>query len=136
MKIAILCTALLALLQLGLGLTISIMRFKYEVPIGTPSDPDHPLSRVSTAFSNCCQWHPLLIILMVILQIVGAPPWSLWLAPATVVVRSLMVTGLATFPNSRPNSFRLLGGIGTYLITLILSFMIIITYLPSTAVGF
>ncbi len=131
MKIAVLCTIFLALLQLGLALAISAMRWRYRISVGAPDDPNHSLSRTCTAFSNCAQWHPTLMLLMLVLQISGAPGWSVWLSPAVVIARYLLVTGLVTFPNTRPNAVRFVGAAGTYLLTLVLSVMVLAAYWPA-----
>jgi uncharacterized membrane protein YecN with MAPEG domain len=131
MKIAILCTAFLALLQLGLALGISGMRRRYRLSVGTPEDANHPLSRTRTAFSNCAEWHPTLIVLMLILQMSGAPGWSVWLSPLVVISRYLMVAGLVTYPNTRPNSLRVMGAGGTYVLTLVLCVLVLVTYWPA-----
>lgn len=131
MKIAILCTAFLALLQLGLALGISGMRWKFKRSVGAPDDIDHPLSRARTAFSNCAEWHPLLIALMLVLQMGGAPAWSVWLSPAAVMARYLLVIGLVTYSNRRPNLVRFLGAAGTYLCVLLLVALVLITYWPN-----
>lgn len=131
MKIAILCTAFLCLLQLGLALAISSMRWKYRLSVGQPDDVNHPLSRARTAFSNCADWHPLLCLLLLTLQMAGAPVWTVWLAPLAVMARYLMVAGLVTYPNTRPNGLRFVGALGTYSLTLLLCLLVIITYWPT-----
>jgi uncharacterized membrane protein YecN with MAPEG domain len=130
MKIAIICTAVLALMQAALGLGVSAMRRKHRISVGAPPDPDHPLSRIRTAFSNCAEWHPLLMLLT-LMQAYGGPAWSIWLPALVVAARCLMVVGLTTYPNSRPNLFRVLGAAGTYAMTFLLSVMIIVTYWPA-----
>ena len=131
MKIAILCTAFLALLQVGLAFGISGMRWKFKRSVGAPDDIDHPLSRVRTAFSNCAEWHPLLIALMLVLQMGGAPGWSVWLSPLAVVARYLLVIGLVTYSNKRPNLVRFLGAAGTYVCVIALAVLVLVTYWPS-----
>ena len=133
MKIAILCTAFLALLQVGLAFGISGMRWKFKRSVGAPDDIDHPLSRVRTAFSNCAEWHPLLIALMLVLQMGGAPGWSVWLSPLAVVARYLLVIGLVTYSNKRPNLARFLGAAGTYACVIVLAVLVLVTYWPSPA---
>lgn len=133
MKIAILCSAFLALLQVGLAFGISAMRWKHKRSVGTFEDPDHPLSRVRTAFSNCAEWHPTLIALMVILQMGGAPGWSVWLSPVAVAARYLLVVGLVTFSNKRPNAVRFLGALGTYASVAILAVLVMLTYWPQAS---
>ena len=131
MKIAILCTVFLALLHLGLGCGISAMRRKFRISVGAPDDPNHPLCRLRVAFSNSAEWNPMLIALMLILQMSGAPSWSVWLSPLVVMARYLLVAGLVTYPNTRPNALRFLGAAGTYLLTLTLCVMILIAYWPA-----
>jgi len=131
MKIAILCTVFLALLQLCLALGISSMRRKFRISVGSPEDPNHPLCRLRVAFSNCAEWHPTLIALMLLLQMSGAPSWSVWLSPLVVMARYLLVAGLVTYPNTRPNGLRFVGAAGTYLLTLTLCVMVLLAYWPT-----
>lgn len=131
MKIAILCTAFLALLQLGLALAISVLRGKHKVMFGAPEDPKHSLYRVRTAFSNCAEWHPLLIALMLVLQMGGGPGWSIWISPVVVLARYLLVVGLTTFPLHKPNVLRFLGALLTYALTLLLCALILHSYWPN-----
>lgn len=133
MKIAILCTAFLALLQLFLGLAVSTMRWKYKLAVGTPDDPNHPLSRTRTALSNCAEWHPILIALMLVLQMTGAPAWSIWLSPLVVMARYLLVAGLVTYSNTRPNALRAVGACLTYVLVLILAVLVMATFWPSAS---
>ena len=83
------------------------------------------------AFGNSAEWNPMLIALMLILQMSGAPSWSIWLSPLVVMSRYLLVAGLVTYPNTRPNALRFLGAAGTYLLTLTLCVMILIAYWPT-----
>ncbi len=131
MKIAILCTTFLALLQLGLAMTISGMRWKYKVSVGAPDDPKHPLCRVRTAFSNCTEWHPILIALMLVLQMGGGPGWSIWISPVVVLARYMLVVGLTTFPPHKPNALRFLGAALTYALTGLLCGLVLYAYWPN-----
>lgn len=123
MKITILCTVALALLQLGLGLTISALRRRYRKSVGCEENLEHPLFKVRTAFGNCAEWHPLLMILMLVqaMQFMYgyAPAWTVWIAPLVVAGRFTLVTGLLTFPLDRPNLFRVTGAGLTYLCGLV-----------------
>lgn len=130
MKIAILCSTFLVLLQVGLALAVSGMRWKYKLSVGAPEDPDHPLSRVRTAFTNCAEWHPTLIALLLLSQMGGAPSWSVWLSPLVVATRYCLVVGLVTFSVKRPNLARFLGALGTYLSALILCVMLLVVFWP------
>ncbi len=133
MKIAILCVVFLAILQILLGLVISGMRRKFRCSVGAPDDPNHPLFRARLAFSNCAEWHPIFFALLLVLPMGGAPKWSIWLSPAVVAARYLMVAGLVTFPPNKPNIVRVLGAVGTYLTALLLSGLVIATYWPTPA---
>lgn len=128
MKIAIFSVAVLALIQTVLGLTISALRWKYRISAGMPDDPAHPLFRVRTAFSNCAEWHPLLMALLLVLPMAGGPPWSIWLGPLAVAARCLQVTGLATFPVVKPNFFRFTGTALTFLVSLLMIVLLIVPF--------
>ncbi len=114
MKIAVCAVALLALIQVFLAFAISRMRWKYRLSVGMPSEIDHPLRRVSTAFTNCCEWHPVLMAMMLVLPMGAVPHFSIWLPAVVVATRCLHVVGLTTFPLNRANAFRFLGALGTY----------------------
>lgn len=131
MKIAILCVVFLALLQTCLGLTISGMRWKFRLSVGEPDDPNHPLSRVRLAFSNCAEWHPVFYALLLVLPMDGGPKWSVFLSPAVVATRYLLVAGLITFNPKKPNMVRFLGAVGNYILALLLSGLVIATYWPT-----
>ncbi len=115
MKIAVLSVALLAGLQIFLGLNISRLRRKHKVSAGHPEDVDHPLTQACTAFRNCCEWHPMFMALMLVLPMGGAPAWSVWLPAGVVLARCLLVYALLFWPLSRPNTLRVLGATLNYL---------------------
>lgn len=125
MKIAVFCVAVLALLQALLGCVVSLFRRKYRVSAGSPDDKTHPLYRVRTAFSNCAEWHPTLIALMLISGMYASQKWSIWLYPAVVAGRCLHVLGLVAHPLDRPNTTRVLGAAMTYLLTIGLALLVI-----------
>lgn len=125
MKIAILCTAVLALLQAFLGLAVSACRWKYRVSSGCPEDPKHLMYRIRTAYTNCCEWHPVLIALMVLSAWNLANAWVLWLYQGVVAARCLLIAGLTTAPLHKPNMMRFLGAAATYLLVIILSVLLI-----------
>lgn len=131
MKIAVLCTAFLALLQICLGITISRLRRKHKISVGCPDDVDHPLYRVSTAYRNCAEWHPMFMALMLVLPMGGAPEWSIWLPAAVVAARYLLVMSLVTLPLSKGNIPRVIGAGLNYIVGLLLAILVLLAYWPS-----
>ncbi|HIB63840.1 MAG TPA: MAPEG family protein [Phycisphaerales bacterium] len=125
MKIAVFCVAVLALLQALLGCVVSFFRRKYRISAGCPDDPAHPLYRLRTAFSNCAEWHPILIALMLLSGMYASQKWSIWLYPAVVAGRCFHVLGLVAHPLHRPNATRVVGATLTYLLTIGLSLLVI-----------
>jgi len=132
MNIAILCVAILALLQTALGISISACRWKYKRSTGVPDDPAHVMKRIVTAYENCAEWHPVFFALLLILPMTGAPKWSIWLGPVVVTARCLLVAGLVTFTLKKSNIFRFAGAALTYLTLLMLCVLIIGAYLTGT----
>lgn len=132
MKIAILSVALLALIQIGLGIAVSVCRRRYKISWGSPDDPAHPLTRIRTAFSNCAEWHPIFYALLLVLPMGGAPKWSVWMAPVVVAARCLITVGLATFTLDRPNMMRVAGAGLTYLSAIVLTVLVLIGFMPTT----
>lgn len=128
MKIAVLSVALLAGLQLFLGLNISRLRRKHRCSVGHPDDVDHPLTQACTAFRNCAEWHPMLMALILVLPMGAAPAWSVWLPAGVVLARCTLVTSLLTLPLSRPNNLRVLGASLNYLLAGALVVMAVLAY--------
>jgi len=120
MKIAILCVCFLALIQTFLGLAVSFCRRRYKLSAGCPDDPAHPMFRIRTAFSNCAEWHPMFMALMLLNGMYVGQAWTIWLYPAVIAARCFLVAGLVTAPMNRPNAFRLIGATLTFLLALIL----------------
>lgn len=125
MKIAVLCIAVLAMLQTCLGLTVSMLRRKYKISSGCPDDPAHMLFRVRTAFNNCAEWHPILMILMVLLSFYAGEKWVIFLYPVVVTGRCFHVMGLVSAPITKPNMSRLLGATLTYLTCLVMAILLV-----------
>ena len=125
MKIAIVCVAILALLQAFLGLAVSGCRWKYRVSSGCPDDPAHPMFRLRTAFTNCAEWHPVLMALMLTNGMYAAQRWAVFLYPAAVVARWLLVSGLLIAPIKKPNIWRFSGAALTYLLVILFSVLLL-----------
>lgn len=132
MNIAILCVAILALLQTVLGLSISACRWKFKKSTGVPDDPAHVMKRICTAYGNCAEWHPVFFALLLVLPMTGAPKWAIWLGPVAVTARCLLVAGLVTFTLKTTNMFRFAGAALNYLVLLMLCILIIGAFLTGT----
>lgn len=128
MKTAIFCVVILALMQTLLGVSISACRWVYKKSVGRPDDPNHPMNRISVAYTNCAEWHPAFYALLLVQPMQGGPMWALWLGPLAVTARCLLVTGLLTFSLKKPNVFRFVGAGLTYFTLLALCGVLLSTY--------
>lgn len=115
MKIAVICVASLAVLQFGLAMNCSLNRRRGKVSHGMKDDPDDPLYRAVVAHRNCCEYAPMLAILMLLLQAYGtASAWMLYLPPVVVIARVVHAFGILHFTLRKPNWLRVLGTAATY----------------------
>lgn len=128
MKTAVLCVALLVLLQTLLGLAVVACRWKYKKAAGCIDDPRHMMFRIRTAFNNCSEWHPMLMISMLLLQFYGTHAWTVWLGPVVVAGRWLTVVGLTIAPIVKPNAYRAIGGLLTMGVSLLYAILLLTEY--------
>ena len=116
MDVAIICTALLALLIFGLGLAVSLTRGSSGTNIGHSPAPTDRLHKLVRAHANACEYIPMLAILILL---VGARQPSTWMVATFVIAtgcRYLHAAGMALFPTlDQPNPLRFVGALGTYL---------------------
>ena len=73
----------------------------------------------------------MLMALLLTLPMVGSPKWAIWLNPAVVAARMLLITGLVTSPIVKPNGFRFSGAALTYLLSLLMSGLILFPFFSS-----
>lgn len=125
MNNAIICVIVLALIQTFLGLAISGCRWKYRLSTGSPEDPNHILSKLRIAYSNCAEWHPIFYVLLLVQPWAGGSKGAIWLPTVVVSARCLFVMGILTFNIKKPNLFRFGGAALTYLSVILLSVTII-----------
>ena len=131
MKLAFFTVAILALMQVLLAFAVSACRRKYRVSAGCPDDASHPMFRIRTAYSNCTEWHPVLMALLLIVPMAGSPKWAIWINAVVVTARCLAVVGLVTFPIKKPNIFRFLGAALTYACVSLLAMLVIYSHLSA-----
>ncbi|MBN3820977.1 MAPEG family protein [Paraburkholderia sp. Se-20369] len=115
-SIALACTAVLGLLLFGLGLAVSIGRFRATTGDGSAPDPANPLHRLVRAHGNTAEYAPFLAVLFLYFGMHEPSDAILSLIVAATVCRCLLVVGLLAWPTmSKPNPARFVGALGTYL---------------------
>jgi uncharacterized membrane protein YecN with MAPEG domain len=115
-NIGVICTALLGMLLFGLGLYISILRFRYGPVIGHNANPLDPLHRAVRAHGNTAQYAPFFGLLFLWFATRPVPNWIEFAIGAATGARFLLVGGLLWGKSlDRPNPARFLGALLTYL---------------------
>ncbi|WP_205796121.1 MAPEG family protein [Burkholderia sp. Ac-20353] len=114
--IALVCTAILGLLLFGLGLAVSIARFRATTGSGCAEDPTNPLHKLVRAHGNTAEYAPFLALLFLYFGAHEPSRAILSLIVAATACRCLLVAGLLVWPTmARPNPARFVGALGTYL---------------------
>jgi uncharacterized membrane protein YecN with MAPEG domain len=125
-KVALACVAVLGLLLFGLGLSVSVMRFRGGTVSGCEPDPANRLHKLVRAHANTAEYAPFLALLFLYLGARSPSPATLSLIVTATVCRCLLVVGLIAWPTmAKPNPFRLVGALGTYLTGLALCAMLL-----------
>ncbi|CAD6537486.1 hypothetical protein LMG28727_03461 [Paraburkholderia kirstenboschensis] len=115
-NIALACLLVLGLLLFGLGLSISMMRFRKGTNTGCEPDPADQLYKLVRAHANTAEYAPFLALLFLYHGARSPSAATLSLIIAATVCRCLVVVGLVTGPTmAKPNPFRFVGALGTYL---------------------
>ena len=116
MSFAVICTALLGVLLFGLGLYVSILRFRQGQNIGHDANPDDPLHRAVRAHGNTAEYVPFLGLLFLWFAARPAPNWIEATIGIATGARFLLVAGLLWGKSlQEPNPARFLGALLTYL---------------------
>ncbi|WP_233809036.1 MAPEG family protein [Paraburkholderia sp. HP33-1] len=114
-NIALACVAVLGLLLFGLGLSVSMMRFRERTMSGCADDPDDLLHKLVRAHGNTAEYAPFLAVLFLFLGARSPSTLTVSLIVVATVCRCLHVVGLVAFPTmAKPNPLRFVGGLGTY----------------------
>jgi uncharacterized protein len=112
---ALACVAVLGLLLFGLGLSISLLRFRGGTLSGCETDPANLLNKFVRAHANTAEYVPFLAVLFLFLGARSPSSTTLALIVAATACRCLLVIGLIAFPTmAKPNPARFLGALGTY----------------------
>ncbi|HKX41422.1 MAG TPA: MAPEG family protein [Burkholderiaceae bacterium] len=113
--VALASVAALGLLLFGLGLAVSLLRFRKETLFGQPDDPNSLLCKLVRAHGNTAEYAGLIAVLVLYLGSRSPAPWVVWVMGAITACRYVLVAGLV-FPASlaRPNVLRFVGALGTY----------------------
>lgn len=108
--------AVLGLLLFGLGLSVSAMRFREGTGSGYEPDPANRLHKLVRAHANTAEYAPFLALLFLYLGARSPSTATVSLIITATVCRCLLVIGLIAWPTmAKPNLFRFLGALGTYL---------------------
>lgn len=114
--IALACVVILGLLLFGLGLSVSVMRFHERTNSGCEPDPANRLHKFVRAHANTAEYAPFLTVLFLYHGARSPSAVILSLIVAATLCRCLLVVGLIAWPTmAKPNPFRFVGGLGTYL---------------------
>ncbi|CAB3796104.1 hypothetical protein LMG28614_04295 [Paraburkholderia ultramafica] len=114
-SIALACTGVLGLLLFGLGLTISVVRFRAGLLSGYAPEPDRLLTKLVRAHGNTAEYAPFFAVLFLYLGSQNPPHWQLWCMAGATACRLLLVVSLLAWPTmSKPNPARAIGALGTY----------------------
>ncbi|SDB90493.1 MAPEG family protein [Paraburkholderia lycopersici] len=114
-RIALSCVAVLGLLLFGLGLSISMLRFRERTLSGGAPDPSDLLHKFVRAHANTAEYVPFFAVLFLYLGAHSPTPATVALMVAATVCRCLLVVGLIAFPSmAKPNPARFVGALGTY----------------------
>ncbi|MGU7781573.1 MAPEG family protein [Burkholderia sp. PU8-34] len=114
--IALVCAAILGLLLFGLGLAVSVTRFRETTGSGCASDPTNLLHKIVRAHGNTAEYAPFLALLFLYHGAHAPSSAVVSLIVAATVCRCLLVIGLLAWPTmAKPNPARFVGALGTYL---------------------
>jgi uncharacterized membrane protein YecN with MAPEG domain len=109
------CVAFLGLLLFGLGLAVSVTRFRGTMSYGE-ADPANFLHRLVRAHGNTAEFAPFLALLFLYFDAHRPSPTIVGIIVAATICRCLLVIGLLAWPTmARPNPARFVGALGTYL---------------------
>lgn len=118
--IALAYASILGLLLVVLSTRVIYMRRSYRVGIGAGEHRD--LERAIRAQANLIEYAPLALIVIVLLEMQGAPAWQIHALGATLVAsRLLHAFGLSR--RGGPSGGRLLGIVGTLLVVAVASLL-------------
>ena len=114
-EIALVCAVVLGLLLFGLGLCVSVIRFREGMVSGFETDPANLLHKFVRAHANTAEYVPFLAVLFLYLGARTPSAAIVSLIVAATLCRCLLVVGLIAWPTmAKPNPARFIGALGTY----------------------
>ena len=115
MSIYLICIAMLALLCLGLGFNVAILRAKSSTLYGGEADPESKLYQAQRAHGNTIEYAPILAVLIFALGQSSQASWVLFSMVAVTFFRYLLVLGiLLPATMDKVNPMRLIGSLGSF----------------------
>lgn len=115
MSVPLICVTLLGFLGIGLGFTVSTIRARLSVVVGSPAEPESILYRAIRAHGNTMEYAPLLALLIYILGQSHQPTWVIWFMALATLSRYLFAAGMIFHKTAAErNPMRLIGAMGTY----------------------
>ena len=113
--VALGCVVVLGLLLFGLGLAVSVRRFRSNTGSGQAADPTDPLNKLVRAHANTAEYAPFMAVLFLYLGTRSPSAPVVGLMVAATLCRCVLVFGLVAWPSmSRSNPARAVGALGTY----------------------
>ena len=113
---ALICSAILGLLLFGLGLSVSVMRFRERTVSSYDPDPTNPLYKVVRAHANTAEYVPFFCLLFLYFGARSPSAATVSLIVLATLCRCLLVVGLIAWPTmAKANPARFIGALGTYL---------------------
>jgi hypothetical protein len=92
-----------------------MLRGRANRVIGHDLDPGNALHKAVRAHGNAAEYAPMMAILMLAIGLRGPSAWMVWTFWAATVSRYMHAYGMiAAGPLDRPNPFRFVGALGTY----------------------
>ena len=115
-EVALICAAVLGILLFGLGLAVSVMRFREGAVSGCDPDPAKLLYKLIRGHANTAEYAPFLALLFLYLGARSPSTATVSLIVAATLCRCLLVVGLIAWPTmAKSNPARFIGALGTYL---------------------
>jgi len=116
MTLAIVCIALLGLLVFGLGLGVSMTRWRRGRAVGFDDDPADPLHKWVRAHGNATEYAPMMGVLILLVGRSDPPAWAAAVIVAVTASRYAHAAGvLMSRTLAEAQVLRALGAAGTYL---------------------
>lgn len=122
MVTAAVCTGVLGLLVIGLGLGVSLTRGSTATAIGYDPDPANRLYKLVRAHGNATEYNPMLALMILYLGSREPAAWVEWTFIAVTAARVAHAVGMLASPTlARPQPLRFVGALGTYVLGLVLA---------------